>query len=227
MKQIIPFKKDIPFDTKIGEITSISLEHTLKLEREDYITGEFIVSGEYKVTDISINTESFNYNVPFSINLDSKYNVQNDKVEIDDFYYEIINEDTLRVNIDVLVDNLAVVKEEIDEIEEPVGVRGDEYQEEDIRDHDTIDLFKMEETPPIPVAGYVDAGEEKLKSLFDAFDDKDETFTTYHVHIMREEDNIDTIAMKYNTTKEEITLYNKVDELKLGDKIIIPSCKDD
>ena len=30
MKKIIPFKKDITFKTNLSEITSISLEHTLK-----------------------------------------------------------------------------------------------------------------------------------------------------------------------------------------------------
>ena len=31
MKKIVPFKKDINFKTNIAEITSISLEHTLKV----------------------------------------------------------------------------------------------------------------------------------------------------------------------------------------------------
>ena len=39
MKRIIPFVKDISFDTKILEITSIALEHNLKLENDDSVVG--------------------------------------------------------------------------------------------------------------------------------------------------------------------------------------------
>ena len=32
MKKIVPFTKDLMFKTRIGEITSIALDNTLKLE---------------------------------------------------------------------------------------------------------------------------------------------------------------------------------------------------
>ena len=44
MKKIVPFTKDIKFNTKIYEITSISLEENYNCT-EDTIDGEFIVSG--------------------------------------------------------------------------------------------------------------------------------------------------------------------------------------
>ena len=59
MKQTIPFVKDISFNSKIAEITSISLEHNLKMENDDSVVGTFIVSGKYKVNQISINEEEF------------------------------------------------------------------------------------------------------------------------------------------------------------------------
>ena len=54
MKKIVPFKKDIIFKTNLSEIVSISLEHSLHLEKDSLITGEFIISGEYKMTDTSV-----------------------------------------------------------------------------------------------------------------------------------------------------------------------------
>ena len=39
MKQIIPFKKELLFKTKVSEITSISLEHTLSLKDDDLFVG--------------------------------------------------------------------------------------------------------------------------------------------------------------------------------------------
>jgi len=240
MKQIVSFKKDIPFNTKIGEITSISLEHSLKMIELDHIAGEFIVSGDYKVTDVSINREPFSYNLPFDIALDTKYNANKAKIDIDDFYYEITNDQILNVNIDVLIDGIEVIDdfniEKGSEIVEnnPLDlkeIRNDNINDLDyleVEDDEIIDLFKEIETPPIDIEINIDEKEnimegEKIKSLFDSFDDNNETFTTYHVHIVRESDTIDSIITKYNTTKEEIIAYNKIDELKLGDKIVIPA----
>lgn len=237
MKQIISFKKEIPFNMKIGEITSISLEHNLQMIEEDHITGEFIVSGDYKITDISINREPFSYNLPFDITLDTKYNIDNAKVDIDDFYYEVINGQVLNVNIDVLIDGIEI-KDDISEEKESEEVRNnfieiedenaDAEIEESVDDRDAQTLFKEIESPTIDVAvGETQSTDEKIKSLFDSFDDKNETFTTYHVHIVRETDTIDTIIEKYKTSRDELIAYNKIDELKLGDKIIIPANHDE
>ena len=40
MKQIIPFKKELLLKTKVSEITSISLEHTLALKQYEIILRE-------------------------------------------------------------------------------------------------------------------------------------------------------------------------------------------
>jgi hypothetical protein len=238
MKQIVSFKKDIPFNTKIGEITSISLEHSLKMIETDHIMGELIVSGDYRITDTSINREPFSYNLPFDITLDTKYNADKAKIDIDDFYYEIINDQILNVNIDILIDGIEVINEfkiekesddvkdnftEVREIKEDVNDI-EEEEDDELDNREIIDLFKEVETPPIDVTiQNATETDEKIKSLFDSFDDKNETFTTYHVHIVRESDTIESIISKYKTTREEIDAYNKIDELKLGDKIVIPA----
>ena len=111
MKQIIPFKKELLFKTKVSEITSISLEHTLSLKNDDLISGEFIVSGDYKMTEGSINREVFKFKLPFDIALDSRYNVDNIIIDIDNFYYEIINNESLQVNIDVYIEGEKVIEE--------------------------------------------------------------------------------------------------------------------
>jgi hypothetical protein len=239
MKQIVSFKKDILFPTRIAEITSISLEHSLKLVEKDHIMGEFNVNGNYKITNISINVEPFSYNLPFDIALDTKYDAENSKVDIDDFYYEILNDQTMVVNIDVLIDGIEVVenetmKEEYAEVESNEEILDEftpDLNEEEIidirasndyEDKEIMNLFKEIEEPPIDVTIENTKADEKIKSLFDSFDDKSESFTTYYVHIVRENDTIDSIITKYKTTKEELLQYNKIDELKLGDKIIIP-----
>jgi len=194
MKKIVPFKKDIVFPNHLAEITSISLEHTLHLEN-NYIKGEFILTGEYKMTDTSINTESFDYNIPFEISVDNKYVLDDISLDIDDFYYEIVNNNTLSINIEVLIDNLEE-KPLIDDIEE-VKVE---------RVITNIDDDRCIE-------------EESI--IFDNLN-SDENYATYKVYIVRENDNIDDIIMKYNVTREELEMYNDLTEVKIGDKIIIP-----
>ena len=65
MKNIIPFKKDVIFKTNLSEITSISLENTLNVEK-DIVKGEFLISGEYKISDNSTSVEPFELNIPIA-----------------------------------------------------------------------------------------------------------------------------------------------------------------
>ena len=121
MKKIIPYKKEVEFDTEVSEITSISLENTLKKANDYFITGDFIISGEYKIVDLSLNTEKFEFVLPFDINIDKKYATDNLKIDIDDFYYEL-NKNKMVVNISVLLDELEESNER-EEVKE--GVEND------------------------------------------------------------------------------------------------------
>ena len=67
MKKIVSFKKDLLFKTKVSEITSISLEHKIISTSDDLVSGEFLINGEYKMTEGSINREKYDFNLPFDI----------------------------------------------------------------------------------------------------------------------------------------------------------------
>lgn len=243
MKKIIPFKKDIIFKTNLSEITSISLEHTLQVGDENNIVGEFILSGDYKLADTSVNTESFLYNLPFEVSIDDKYLIDNINIDIDDFYYEIINNNILSVNIEVLIDKLQekpLVEPELvrqDEVvEEKVEEVAEEIEEVKIEELDTEEAFeevieidksynnRIEEERhleiEIPVEEIVT---ETNRSLFDSFDSSSETYTTYKVYIIREGDTIEGLIENYKTTKEDLEKYNDLSEISIGDKIIIPA----
>lgn len=229
MKKIIPFTKDIKFNTKIYEITSISLENTLSLKSNNIIDGEFIISGDYKINDSSINTEPFIYGLPFDINLDAKYDTNKLIIDIDDFKYEIINEEILKVNIDVLLDNIEIIEEKIEEKIKPdiiIEARKDKSEEVleeyiDIKeDNNMKDLFKEDEKEAIMVNKEVI--DNQVTSIFDNFDSKDEKFVSYYVHIVRENDNINSICAKYKVTEDDLKEYNNCDEITLGNKLIIP-----
>lgn len=152
MKQIIPFKKEITFKTMISKITSISLEHTLELKDEYSIIGDFIVSGSYKMTEASQIDEEFSYKVPIEIAIDSKYDTSNITIDIDDFVYEVVDEEKLLLNIDLCLDNLELKQDkEVEEVETISSY--DEYEEldqkvkeieEDCKEEDK-ELVRMEE----------------------------------------------------------------------------------
>lgn len=233
MKQIIPFVKDISLAPKIYEVTSIALEHNLKMENSDSVVGSFTVSGKYRINNISINEEVFEENIPFDITLDSKYDASKVTIDIDDFYYEIINDEFLRVHIDVLVDNLVyekkevekpkeIIKEEREEISTIINERNDDLMNDNVnlsdKKEDTLireedaKTSKKDEERESDITNKIETG------LFD----KEEKYITYKVHIVRDAETIDEITTKYNVSKEELEKYNDLNNIVLGTKIIIP-----
>ena len=212
MKKIVPFKKDIIFKTNVAEITSISLEHSLHLDKDNLITGEFHLNGEYLMTDASTDTEIFSYDIPFDIHLDERYIADNADIDIYDFYYEIIDNNVLSVNIEVSIDKLEekeVEKEVItleDVRKEPVELNVEEERNVEVKEE------KVEK---------IDINETSKEVKVEVNNNSD--FTTYKIYILREEDNIETVMAKYNVSRECLEEYNNLNELKIGDKLIIPS----
>ena len=103
VKKIIPFRKDLEFNTPLYEVTSISLEHHLTKKSDTLISGNFIISGDYKQTESSENKDPFNFTLPFDIALATKIDLDDMLLDVDDFYYET-GKNTLKVNIDLLLD---------------------------------------------------------------------------------------------------------------------------
>lgn len=244
MKQIIPFVKDISLDSKISEITSIALEHNLKMENNDSVVGFFTISGKYKMNEISINEEVFEKKINFDITLDDKYDASKVTIDVDDFYYEIINDEYLRVHIDVKVDNLVYYKKDIESITEEeapslVEIISDDKEEKENKRNENEVLKKVERNIKEDIM-IDDANNETLKIKEEKKDDdkldiseitnnitsgflgSEEKYSTYKVHIIRESETIKTVMEKYNVSKEELEKYNNLDNVILGTKIIVP-----
>lgn len=290
MHEIVSFTKDIEFKTMINKITSISLEHTLMLSGSDSIKGDFIVSGTYKMTAASQLENDFSYKIPVDIVMDDKYDLTNLVIDIDDFTYEVVDEEILRVNIDLLLDKLELkkveeVKEDEKEKEEDNLVTLDDlfmesdtkeklelddldsHSEKEITDKaDAIikdekgseenrdseekmtldDVESVENEKEVQSIAVNSVDTENIKkektilaknesddmktdgaSLFSSFDSSTETYSTYSIYIVRENDSIENIMTKYNTTREQLEEYNDLSDMKIGSKIIIPSSKDE
>ena len=121
MKIIIPFKKEVVFKDNISEITSISLEHQLSFE-ESLIKGNFLITGEYRISSSTNTVLPFSLDLPIALSIDENYDTSKAECDIDDFYYEIINDQKLAISIDICVDKLKErelvdIKQEIDNLE--------------------------------------------------------------------------------------------------------------
>ena len=232
MEKIIPFSKDIKFNTKLYEITSISLENTLAIKGNNEIDGEFIISGEYKMNDTSINCEPFIYGIPIDISLDDDYVTETIKIDIDDFKYEIINEEILRVKIDVMIKGNKIEKEKI--LPDVIIEARNQTLKEDTKDLnketkitnteniiENKDLFKEDSNIQSVVKN------DDKTSIFDNFDSSKDNYVSYFVHIVRENDSIESIVKKYNSTIDDIKNYNDISKITIGNKIIIPYTNDE
>ena len=231
MKKIVPFKKEILFNTNVSEITSISLEHNLGVKDKNLISGDFIINGEYRMSDSSINTDEFNFELPCDINLDDKYILDNVQVDIDDFYYEVINSNILKVNIDVVIDKLEEKEflNEIDikhitleEMEEELS-RGDESMSLELE----IEKDEVVEEPILKEDRCIEEEDIQSSSIFNSFSDDREMYKTYKICIVREGDMLESIMEKYGVTKEILEQYNDLREINIGDKLIIPDLLDE
>ncbi|HIU11333.1 MAG TPA: hypothetical protein IAB65_01395 [Candidatus Onthocola stercorigallinarum] len=232
MNLIIPFTKDIKFNSSIAEITSISLEHDYTVN-DGEILGNFIVSGDYKSHELSVNKEHFEYVLPFSVELTTRIDRNSVDFSIEDFTYEIKNNDTLEVRIEYSVNALEEKKETKEEVveEEPLFERVEEDVtledmldkiNEDIRDDEEAEETDKEDTMETEVIEQRDVTEDDKKTIIDSINDADDAFVTYHIHIMKETDTIDTVCTKYNTTSNILSEYNDLSTVAIGDKLIIP-----
>ena len=276
MKKLVPFTKEIEFKTMISKVTSISLEHTLRVEKDNLISGYFILEGTYKMTQASQIDEEFSYKIPVDIELDEKYDTSNITLDIDDFTYEVIDEEKMRINITLCIDNIEEkevvlpvedVIEDFDTLEledknsgnresKNDGVLDDlfldtskkvplefdskkeivEESEQNNNDNTTINNDENIETSNELIyenntsnnntnndTNKPQMVNNNVSSIFSSFKDNIETYKTYSVYIMKEEDTIDVVLQKYGVTREELEEYNDMSDIKTGSKIIVPS----
>ena len=226
----IPFTKDIDFEKKLSEITSISLEHETKIE-EGTLKGNFIVSGDFKSHEVSVNKEPFSYILPFEIDLADDVDENTIEFMIEDFTYEIVDNSILRVNIDFNV--IASIKEKEEEEEEPL------FQDASTAflDEETLDEERKEEIEEKEEEEQVQQ-ENKIEEVEEKREEKEEResedtiiknikvdgseYATYHIHMVSDGESVETICTMYNSNLNILQDYNDLSNITPGDKLIIP-----
>lgn len=250
MKKVFNFKKELPLNENVSNITSISLDTTFS-ESNNSVEGTFVVEGTYKTHELSLNKKDFKYELNFCEEIENMCeNTLN--LEVEDFTYDV-EDNNLIVDI-----NYEVTYEE-NKIDEDFD---EEEFERFLEDHE-VDIVNLndkegqkeaellEETPEVEEVcdDSLEIKEDEEDNIQDNTNqieernvnissekeenenagdvilktiDKEEKYITYHVYVCEEDDTFDSISEKFKTTKEEIREYNEIDDIEYGRKIIIP-----
>lgn len=214
MNKKVNIEKKIDFSKSIGDVTAISLEHDLKFIDGENIDGNLIVSGKYKTTLVAEQEEVFNYKIPIEITLTDFLDINTANINITDFVYDIVDDKSLLCKIELIIEGSVV--------EENRECDGDIIEEKEIPKID--DNKKDEEILDADIEDKEEKVEEK--ELFN-IDNSKETFGTFIVYIVRQNESINSIISKYNTSLEEIEKYNDIKDLSIGSKLIIPLLKNE
>lgn len=228
MNITIPFSKEILFKSKIAEITSISLEHDVSINEKELL-GDFIVSGEYKNLDVNVDTNPFSHVVPFSVNLDDDIDIESLKYEIEDFSYEIKEEDILKVNIlfHVTADKIVFKHEDVFErpSDDVFEVKDERVIEEPITDDKSDDdentiVEEISENRLEKANGVTNSEIITNNELV-------EDYITYHIHLVKAGETYKSISKIYNISEEELQDLNDYADVSLGDKLLIPEINEE
>ena len=225
MKKIVTLEKQIVFPSMIGEISAISLEKNINFIDCENLEGELFLNGKYKLTEASRLEEDFSYKIPVEIALTNKIVNDSGTIEVTDFYYEIVNDNTMVCHIELtiegeevapLVDEDRECDGEEKEVEIPVLTKEEETNKIEVIEEDDISVAGEEEKEE------EEEVEDTNNSLFINLTEESESYGTFVVYIVRGNESINSIIEKYNTTIEELEKYNDIKEINIGTKLIIP-----
>lgn len=228
MNQKIEFKKDCMLKTYVSSITDISLTHDYKI-LDDTIEGYFDVTGSYKVTMSSVETEDFMFTIPFTIALSSLIDKDTIDLKLSDFNYSV-EKDVLHLKMFLDMDYQEIeIKEDTEDNEEIDNMINDLIDKDSTTDIKSPSEFHNE----VMLDNVIDSKEEvkekvSEKNFNTIFNEvKESNFSKYKVYIMRSEDTLESILVKYNVTMDEIKEYNDIDNINIGSKIVIPYNKNE
>lgn len=237
MKKIISFENELEFKSIIGEITSISLDEDLHFTTQSDVEGNLYLTGTYKMTEASQISDDFSFEIPVNITMLEQLDLSSSKIEIEDFKYEIVDENYLKYHIDIKIEGVEEINIKEEELENQRECDGDikildDNKESEIKDIDIIEtkedkVEEVEEEKQVKTEEVEIEAKEKTEinssSLFSSLKDEDDTFKAYSVYIVRQNETLDYIMNKYKVKKEDLENYNDLSNISIGTKLIIPS----
>ncbi len=235
MSEAFVVERDFLFKDSIFEITSISVEHDEDINGSN-LEGDFIISGDYRLHEISINKEDFSFKLPFTHEIRSNVNLDTVNLEITDFTYELNNNDELHVHIEYIISGEQSLIEFADEKDLNEFLNKTDAEVVDLtEDEPRFKEVSKEEILNIPAED--SKKEEKEESKKEIKEDKqseistnniigsinaDETYVKYHVHTVMQNDTLEGILDKYKITLTDLKKYNTFEALEVNMKLVIP-----
>lgn len=235
MSEAFVVERDFLFKDSIFEITSISVEHDEDINGSN-LEGNFIISGDYRLHEISINKEDFSFKLPFTHEIRSNVNLDTVNLEITDFTYELNNNDELHVHIEYIVSGEQSLIEFADEKDLDEFLNKTDAEVVDLtEDEPRFKEVSKEEILNIPAED--SKKEEKEESKKEIKEEKqseistnniigsinaDETYVKYHVHTVMQNDTLEGILDKYKITLTDLKKYNTFEALEVNMKLVIP-----
>ena len=235
MSEAFVVERDFLFKDSIFEITSISVEHDEDINGSN-LEGDFIISGDYRLHEISINKEDFSFKLPFTHEIRSNINLDTVNLEITDFTYELNNNDELHVHIEYIVSGEQSLIEFADEKDldeflnktdaEVVDLTEDEprfkvVSKEEILNIPAEDSKKEEKEEPKEEVKEEKPSEISTNNIIGSIN-ADETYVKYHVHTVMQNDTLEGILDKYKITLTDLKKYNTFEALEVNMKLVIP-----
>ena len=235
MSEAFVVERDFLFKDSIFEITSISVEHDEDMNGSN-LEGDFIISGDYRLHEISINKEDFSFKLPFTHEIRSNVNLDTVNLEITDFTYELNNNDELHVHIEYIVSGEQSLIEFADEKDlneflnktdaEVVDLTEDEprfkeVSKEEILNIPAEDSKKEEKEEPKEEIKEDKPSEISTNNIIGSIN-ADETYVKYHVHTVMQNDTLEGILDKYKITLTDLKKYNTFEALEVNMKLVIP-----
>lgn len=235
MSEAFVVERDFLFKDSIFEITSISVEHDEDINGSN-LEGDFIISGDYRLHEISINKEDFSFKLPFTHEIRSNVNLDTVNLEITDFTYELNNNDELHVHIEYIVSGEQSLIEFADEKDldeflnktdaEVVDLTEDEPRFKEISKEEILnipaeDSKKEEKEEPKEEVKEEKPSEISTNNIIGSIN-ADETYVKYHVHTVMQNDTLEGILDKYKITLTDLKKYNTFEALEVNMKLVIP-----
>lgn len=232
MNEVFTIDREFLFKSTIHEITSISIEHNYDINGSN-LEGEFIISGDYRLHEISINKEDFSFKIPFTHEIRSNVNLDTIDVEITDFSYDFNNGDELTVHVEYLVKGDEAVLEFSDEDKlnefldnnkavEVVSLLDGVKDEKPKEEEKTVD-DKVKDAPKENIDDRNQNDDKKIDEnmILNSINEEEE-YIKYHVHTVTMNDTIESITSMYKISLNTLKKYNSFENLELNMKLIIP-----
>ena len=209
--------KEFLFKSSIYEITSISIEDNHDINGSK-IEGEFIISGDYRLHEISINKEDFCFKLPYTHELPSNINLDTIELEITDFNYEFNNNDELKVHVEYILT-----------AEEGIKLFESEAELNKFLDNNDAEIIDLKESTRAQNEVLLPETKEETETpskidenMILGSINEEEKYVKYHIHTVTMNDSIESITKEYNISLNTLKKYNTFENLELNMKLLIP-----